>query len=377
MSTRAASDTPKTTTPRRIARYYRGARTTHLERLATFVPGDFLYYKPMYDFDDELASSMPFVRKVSFRHVFMSVLRAEYEVLELAEPYTPSALPQNLALALASNLSRLSGRVPTKFVTYAIENADLSEKIATRLRVPVSLIRPVTSGLVGFSFARLNRIVFGTLDARENYRSLLSDRQWNRKSLEHTLIWGLPSPSTLQLEAAPNPQLVFLGALDDRKGVVQLLAIWDSVKESMPDARLLILGKGPRSAEVARWAESRRDVEVILDPSRQEISAQLILSTALFLFSQPSALWKEQIGLPILEALEVGLEVIASTETGIAQWLETNGHAVIAPSASEAALVAAVVGALSRPRRRADVLGSLPRVDGRLAADQWLFRPGA
>jgi hypothetical protein len=32
-------------------RYYRGARTAHLERLPHMHPGLFVYRKPMYDFD--------------------------------------------------------------------------------------------------------------------------------------------------------------------------------------------------------------------------------------------------------------------------------------------------------------------------------------
>ena len=355
-----------------VARYYRGARTVHIERLQTFVPGDFLYFKPMYDFDDVLASTTPGVRRVGFLHVFKSVLSRRYEVLELAEPFTPSALPQNLALALASRLSSVGGKPPTRFVTYAIENADLSSKIALKLKVPNAFIKPLISSLVHFCYKRFDRIVFGTAAAESNYRDLLGARRFAGKSPKHTLIWGLPTSHLAETSARP-PRLVFLGAFDDRKGLVQLMQAWDEIRRQLPSATLTILGKGERVSEVRAWAEARAEVELHLDPSRNVISKELTASKALFLLSQPTPLWKEQIGLPILEGLEVGLEIVASSETGIAGWLDSHGHQVLDASAPSAEIASAVRAALSSTRAPSDITRDLPEVDGRLAADKWLF----
>ena len=116
-------------------------------------------------------------------------------------------------------------------------------------------------------------------------------------------------------------------------------------------------------------------VELLLDPSRDEIWSQLSAGTALCLFSQPSLQWKEQIGLPIVEALSVGLEVISSNETGVAGWLVANGHRVVAHDCSSQELATVVADALRRPRSKTEVMSHLPRRDGRMLADSWLHRP--
>jgi glycosyltransferase involved in cell wall biosynthesis len=356
-----------------LARYYRGARSVHLERLATFAPGDFLYFKPMYDFDEALAATLPTVHRVRFGQVLWRVLRRTYDVLELAEPYTPSALPQNLAITLASHLSSLAPGTPTRLVTYAIENADLPAKLAVKTHLPTAIVRRLVKALVGFCFNRLDRVVFGTQAALDNYSALLGANRLAKTPPRHTLIWGLPTAESDLHDDRPGERLVFLGALDSRKGISNLMMVWDEVAKRIPGAELGIMGKGPLEAEVLAWAAERPSVSVDIDPPRQIIRDRLAGATALFMLSQPSPLWKEQIGLPILEGLGFGLEIVASTETGISRWLREHGHRVLAPDAGDAHLVEAIVGALQTQRSPSRVADDLPQLDGRLAADQWLY----
>jgi hypothetical protein len=356
-----------------LARYYRGARSVHLERLASFAPGDFLYFKPMYDFDDALAAQLPFVHQVSFGEVLRAVLRKKYDVLELAEPYTPSALPQNLMITLASHLSALGRGTPTRLVTYAIENADLPAKIATKTRLPLAIVRPAVKALVGFCFNRIDRVVFGTQAAADNYSALLGANRLAKPSPRHTLIWGLPTREAGIQDERPPGRLVFLGTLDSRKGIINLMQVWDAVVQRMPAAELIILGKGPLESEVTDWAANRPTVTLQVDPPRPDIRDRLSTSRALFMLSQPSALWKEQIGLPILEGLGFGLEIVASSETGISRWLADHGHHVLAPDAPDSELIDAIVQALESDRSPSRVADDLPELDGRLEADRWLY----
>lgn len=360
---------------RKIARYYRGARTVHIERLREFEKGDFLYFKPMYDFDPALAEATQGVSQVRFSQVWWRVLRKKYEFLELAEPYTPSALPQNVALTIASYASLLGPGKPTRLVTYAIENSDLALKLSAKTRLSPALIRPAVRALVGFCFNRLDRVVFGTEAALENYRSLLGPSRLDRSPPSHTLIWGLPlaEPALSTDKNDRNLDLIFLGALDSRKGIANVMGSWDAVARALPNARLTILGKGPLQSSVEAWATPRQTVKVCIDPSRESIQAELRKSKALVLLSQPSALWKEQIGLPILEALSFGLEIIASNESGIAPWLADHGHNVLDPAVSSVDLAEAIVSALTTSRTRSNIAVDLPATDGRLDADRWLF----
>lgn len=348
----------------------------HLERLATFEPGDFLYYKPMYDFDDVLARSLPRVSRVGFAKVLWRVFSKRYSMLELAEPYTPSALPQNLAIVCVSRLSWLfpSRRPTTRLVTYAIENADLAEKLSAQTHLPRAITGLVVRTLVGFCFSRFSRIAFGTAAAMDNYRALLGRRRFERVPPERTLIWGLPTARPSLSPRADSRHVVFLGALDSRKGVSNLMAAWDDIEANVAGAQLTIVGKGPLENEVAGWAADRSAVTLLVDPPRSSIRDVLAHGSVLFLLSQPSPLWKEQIGLPILEGLEYGLEIVSSNETGIADWLAAHGHRVIDPKSPLRDVVESVSDALVYGRSQVDVAADLPPEDGRLTADRWIYR---
>lgn len=366
-------------TQRPIARYYRGARTTHLERLHDSTPGDFFYQKPMYDFDVSRAPAGARVEQTSFLQVAVLVLKGTYAKLEIVEPYAPSALPQNLVLALASRVGRVLHRQPTELVTYAIENADLPRKVAASTRLPVAVTRALLRMTVGFCYRSLSRVAFGTADAEANYAALLGART-KSGSPETTLIWGLPTAhpaASATTTTAAGATVLFVGALDERKGIRQLMDSWSDVLAELPDATLHILGKGPLEAEVVAWAKTASRTSILIDPSREVILDSQRNADVLVLLSQPFTNWKEQIGLPIVEGLSVGTEIVASTETGIAGWLEDHGHRVLAPDAPRTELAGAITGALRSRRSRSAVLADLPEVDGRLAADRWLFESAA
>ncbi|AZH84681.1 glycosyltransferase [Plantibacter sp. PA-3-X8] len=362
-------------TQKPIARYYRGARTTHLERLHDSAPGDFFYQKPMYDFDVTRAPAGVRVEQTSFVHIAALVLKGTYSRLEIVEPYAPSALPQNLVLSVAARVGRLLRRQPTQLVTYAIENADLPRKVAASTHLPVAVTRALLRLTVGFCYRSLTRIVFGTADAETNYEALLGARM-KRRPPETTLIWGLPTahPSALTVDSdEPASKVLFVGALDERKGIRQLMDSWSNVLASSPNAELQILGKGPLEAEVLRWAQTAPRTTVIIDPARDVIFEAQRHADVAVLLSQPFTNWKEQIGLPIVEGLSVGTEIVASTETGIAEWLQKQGHKVLSPTIKRAELASAIAGALEHRRTREEIRAELPPVDGRLDADRWLF----
>ena len=65
--------------------------------------------------------------------------------------------------------------------------------------------------------------------------------------------------------------------------------------------------------------------------------------------------------------------IVTTRESGLSSWLESEGHHVVASDAGAQALATALIAALDDPRTPQDVLDSLPSVDGRRAADQWLF----
>jgi glycosyltransferase involved in cell wall biosynthesis len=96
---------------------------------------------------------------------------------------------------------------------------------------------------------------------------------------------------------------LFLGRLTEQKGVRVLMKAWDQL-----EIPLHIAGSGPLSAEVASWARDRSSVTV--HDWQDEKGVYQLLCNARFLVF-PS-LWYEGLPVTILEAMAVGLPVLAS-----------------------------------------------------------------
>lgn len=351
------------------ARLYESVRSAHLERARELEPAAILYRQRRYDFDESATEGLELIRASPLRAAWLLV-RSKVRVLEINEPLQASSAPATALAVGALGIARLVGRPRTTVVCYAIENADPgSFPVPRRMRSRVR--RAAESFLSRRVWARVDRIAYGTSQARDLYETVLPS---HRRPLASEVIPALPAPLP---EAGTAPRqataVVFLGALVERKGFPLVIAAWEHVRSRRPDARLTILGKGALHEEADQLA--RRDPTVTFrpDPPRDLIRDTLLGAHVLTLPSQPRPDWREQVGLPIVEGLAAGCTIVTTTETGLADWLAANGHRTLAVPTDPVALADAIVEALDDPRAPADVVAGLPALDGRLAADQWLF----
>jgi glycosyltransferase involved in cell wall biosynthesis len=206
-----------------------------------------------------------------------------------------------------------------------------------------------------------------------------------RLGTETRLFEALPSPCPcLGSGGARNPtQVLFVASLVPRKGVAETMAAWDALRSRRPGATLRIVGRGRLEPEVTAWAATRPEVDLEVDPPRARVHEVLRQSAVVVLLSQPQGHWREQIGLPILEGLSHGCEIVTTSETGLAEWLTGHGHAVVAADTTPDVVADHLDAALHRARTRHGSLSDLPRTDARIEADRWLMtgavdpRPGA
>ena len=352
----------------RILRYYPTVRTAHLERLTLFAPGVLVYSRNRADFDLGAAPPKTPVRRMGAARLLLHLARTRYAIVELPEPMVVRVWPQLLGIVTWIRLLDAVRRHRTELVTYCIENYPVDLKLAEYTRAPVGVARWVARRVVGTLVGRCSRIVLGTDGAEANYRGLASPRVWRRTRTR--LIEALPAPALH--EEVDKQGVVFLGTFEHRKGIDVVLECWPAV-HAATGAHLTIVGKGPLEGVVREALDDT--VTLALDPPRDEIWRVLSASRVLILPSQPARGWKEQVGLPIVEALSMGCEIVTSDETGIAGWLAAHGHAVLSPTADPSEWAEAIVTALSRPDRTPAILGSLPAMDGRVAADRALMVP--
>ncbi|ANF31692.1 hypothetical protein A0130_08430 [Leifsonia xyli] len=347
-------------------RLYDQLRTAHLERAQALEPASIVYRRRRYDFDEDQARGLDLVQAGLARSAALA-LRGRWTDLEVNEPLDLAALPRTAVVLAASRLGRLLGRPRPTVVTYAIGNLDVFDVRAPRLRSRVR--RRAELALARFVWRRIDRVAFGTPGAQEVYARRFGS------AADATLIPALPAACDCPPAEKDGARVVFVGALTERKGLPLLLAAWPGIRAANPEATLVVIGKGPLEDAVRRAAAADPSIRLVVDPPRSTIHAELRAARTLVLPSQPRDLWREQVGLPIVEALAHGCRIVTSSETGLAAWLRENGHPVLAPDSPADAWAAAVATTLtgSAESDATRILSALPAEDGRLAADHWLF----
>jgi glycosyltransferase involved in cell wall biosynthesis len=336
-------------------------------------PAFFIYRRQSYDFDVRLASQVGACRRSRLATVWF-LMKEDLDRVELNEPALIQAWPGTLVYITVIRLKNKFTRVNTAVVFYAMENGDVGNTVASRTKLPRTVASWTTRRVFAYLVAGSSRVVFATDQARENYRTVVPDIETR---LNSRLITALPMACPDCARRPKEPVITFLGSFEVRKGLLQLIEAWPIVQRYDPGIRLRILGKGDLEQQVIEWAKTANGVDVIVDPSRQLIHAELNVSKALILFSMPDRRWREQVGLPILEGLSHGCEIITSDQTGIAPWLGAHGHTVLPADAGAEAIASALVQAVRSPRSSLDVIESLPYEDTRIVADRWLFTEGA
>jgi phosphatidylinositol alpha-mannosyltransferase len=146
--------------------------------------------------------------------------------------------------------------------------------------------------------------------------------------------------------------LLYVGRLEKRKGVADLVHAFARLEPQYPELRLLIGGDGPER------------------PVLQRLVAQLGLQRVRFLGYVPSAdlprlfrsaevfcapaTYAESFGIVLIEAMAAGLPIVAAANAGYAGLLSAHPGNVLVPPANERALAGAIAALLEQPdyRRR-------------------------
>lgn len=158
------------------------------------------------------------------------------------------------------------------------------------------------------------------------------------------------APARERLGLPDGPLVLCLGRVTEQKGQDLLLAAWPRVRARVPDARLVVVGDGPRAAE---WRRACTEVSVLWrgatdDPAHWYAAADVV--------ALPSR-WE---GMPLvaLEALASGRPVAGFGVTGVREAVGEAG-AVVAPGDTDA--LAEAIAARLHPGGPAAVEGAAGR----------------
>lgn len=144
-----------------------------------------------------------------------------------------------------------------------------------------------------------------------------------------------------------HPSLLFVGRLEPRKGLDQLLHAFSSLKATRPDLRLYVVGDGPdrdRSQQLLP-ARLRSDV-VFLGRVDDDELPRFYASCDLFV---APALGGESFGIVLIEAMAAGCPVVASDIPGYASVVTDGVDGRLVPPSDPAALADAIASLLDNP----------------------------
>ena len=134
--------------------------------------------------------------------------------------------------------------------------------------------------------------------------------------------------------------ILFVGRFEERKGLIHLLKAYNRLRKRRVDARLLVVGAGPKLREYKRFVGLRgiRDVEFLGRVSDEE---KVRYFASADIFCAPNT-GQESFGIVLLEAMAAGVPIIASDIHGFKRVVERNVQGVLVEPKNHRALAAAL-----------------------------------
>ena len=250
--------------------------------------------------------------------------RMGFDVLHFHEPFVPFLSPTFLDASETVNVATFhafGGFSPSYWVGSKVTR-HLHDKLHGRIAVS------------GAARHFINRYFPGDYDIIPNGVDL--DRFTDAEPFEHL------RDGTLNI--------LFLGRLEERKGLIHLLKAYHRLRKRHVDARLLVIGAGPKLREYRRFIGLRgiRDVEFLGRVSDDD-KARYFASADIF--CAPST-GQESFGIVLLEAMAAGVPIVASDIHGYKRVVERNVQGILVEPKNPRALAAALYALARDPDLR-------------------------
>ena len=144
--------------------------------------------------------------------------------------------------------------------------------------------------------------------------------------------------------------ILFVGRFEERKGLIHLLKAYHRLRKRKVDARLLVIGAGPKLREYKRFVGLRgiRDVEFLGRVSDEE-KVRYFASTDIFCAPNTG---QESFGIVLLEAMAAGVPIVASDIHGFKRVVERNVQGILVEPRNPRALAAALYALARDPDLR-------------------------
>jgi phosphatidylinositol alpha-mannosyltransferase len=147
--------------------------------------------------------------------------------------------------------------------------------------------------------------------------------------------------------------LLFVGRLEQRKGLPTLLEAYAELRRRRADVRLVVAGDGPGRWGYERYVEAQAIPDVVfLGHVEADLLPRCYASADVFC---APAVGRESFGIVLLEAMASGVPVLASAIQGFSQVVTQGEDGLLVRTGDAAAWAAALDGILGDAQRRASM----------------------
>lgn len=154
--------------------------------------------------------------------------------------------------------------------------------------------------------------------------------------------------------------LLTVGRLVDGKGFPHLIPILESVLKDNPNVVWIIVGSGPKTAEVIGLIQKhtlQNSVRFVGEAAHADLNSYYHLADVFVLLTHPDNGQEEGLGLVFLEAAAAGLPVIAGKSGGVEEGVKHNQTGYIFDVYAQKTEISAAIVALLRDADLAKALG--------------------
>jgi glycosyltransferase involved in cell wall biosynthesis len=278
-----------------------------------------------------------------------SILAARMKELALVEPVAGG---MDLSpLGVTRVLRALKRHKPAVVLGMMKKDARVTGPAARIAGVPFVMRHPNDQPIGKSAYHRFlyKSVAHHITNAEQTKRTLLASAPWLQAHDVTVIYNGLDLARFANARPAELPVakdafvVAYIGALEPRKGVPDLLAAWPTVAAAVPHAQLVIAGYGSQleqlqgvAAERVIWLGHRDDVPAIL----QAIDVLVLPS------------YREGAPNAVQEAMAAGVPVVATRVSGTPEIVEDGVTGILVPTHAPAQIAAALIDLAGNAEKR-------------------------
>ncbi len=159
-------------------------------------------------------------------------------------------------------------------------------------------------------------------------------------------------------EARGRLRILFVGRLEEEKGIWEALEAFKLLKGAGNDLQLVIVGQGSQEEKIINWLDDNqlgRWVQLKGAVEYEKIWREYRQADIFVLASKPTPTWQEQFGMVLVEAMASGLPIVATKSGAIP---EVVGEAGILVEPGNSRKLADAIGRLLKDEKTRRNLGS-------------------